>query len=1288
MRQSLVRFVLGAFLVCLTSSSAFAQAAAVTGSIRGTVTDKDGGVVPGATVELKNNATSVTKTEVTNSTGGYVFAALDPGTYTVTVSLSGFKTFVHSDVRLQAGATPELRAVLEVGALTETVNVKAASELVSTTATAVSSTVSMETISNLPVVTRNAMNFVTFLPGVETPGTGRASTINGLPQSTINVTIDGITTSNLLQSGDGFFSMITPRLDAVQEVTVSGAGAGAESAGGGAVQIKFVTRSGTNQYEGSLYHFFRHPSLNTNYFFNEVNGLDKNRVIVHTYGVRVGGPIVIPGVYDGRGKAFFFSNFEHFYQPTEASRTRTILAPEAQQGVFQYESAAAGRQAINVLALAAANGQISAIDPTIATLLTNIRTATTTTGTVSPIPNTLATLNYFYQADSTNNQLAPTNSVDVNLSSRHRLKGTYYLQRFKSRPDLLNNSEARFPGFANFGNQDSYRTTGSITVRSTLGTGFVNEVLGGWQHSPNDFFGNINAGMFADQGGYALNFPLVTDPFTRTDSAPRNTPNWNIDDNMSWLKGNHSFTFGGSFTQVINTLNNRNAVPTLDIAFNTTLDPAASLFTTANFPGATNGQLGDARSLYALLTGRVNQINGVARLNEAGTEYVYLGNGLRRSKGNGLAAYIQDSWRMKPNFTLNYGVRWEALFPFTTITDNYTVSGINDLCGPSGLGPGVGDRQCNLFNPGVLNSPGQVPTYVPYTPDAAGLHTSWFDFGPNVGAAWRPNVQDGFLRSILGDPDQATVRGVFGMQFNRPRIDAFENRYGANPGLNAPGGATRGTAAGQYPLVQPGETFPVLLSETSRLGPPAFVQTPSYPITASLTAGNDVNVIDPDIQTPYTLSWSLGIQRSLGRDTAVEVRYVGNKNARIWQVENWNNENIFENHFLDEFKLAQANLTANIANGRGATFAYTGVPGTSPLPIYLAYFSGVPAAQAGDTSRYTSTNFTNATFTEDLDAYQPDPRGAAGLLWTNSATFRTNAINAGLPLNHFVLNPLVDDANITRSNSGQGSYYNSLQIDLRRRLAQGLFANVNYAYSRTFNSNQADIHEAPIFLQAANVPHAFKTTFSYEIPVGRGRRFGTDMNSALNAAIGNWEFSGTGRVQWRAFVFRGKMFGMTQAELQDNFKIRYAQSSTGTTQVFIMPQDIIDNTRRAFNTDERSASGFGPDGPPTGRYLAPASSPGCIVLYPGDCGQEEIWVRGPAFVRFDLTFKKRVPLGRKASFDLQFDLLNAFDNINFTQLFNPGGAADIFQVTAAYTDINGTFDPGGRLGQFVWRLNF
>jgi hypothetical protein len=164
---------------------------------------------------------------------------------------------------------------------------------------------------------------------------------------------------------------------------------------------------------------------------------------------------------------------------------------------------------------------------------------------------------------------------------------------------------------------------------------------------------------------------------------------------------------------------------------------------------------------------------------------------------------------------------------------------------------------------------------------------------------------------------------------------------------------------------------------------------------------------------------------------------------------------------------------------------------------------------------------------------------------------------------------------------------------------------------------------------------------------------------------------------------------MTEAELQDVFKIRETHSATTVAlQIFILPQDIIDNTRRAFNTDETQLSGYPAGEAPTGRYIAPAGRPGCIILYTGDCGQEEIWVRGPSFVRFDLTLKKRFPFGRKASFDLQVDFLNAFDNINFTQVFNPGSGAGIFQVTSAYTDINGTNDPGGRLGQIVWRVNF
>jgi len=180
-------------------------------------------------------------------------------------------------------------------------------------------------------------------------------------------------------------------------------------------------------------------------------------------------------------------------------------------------------------------------------------------------------------------------------------------------------------------------------------------------------------------------------------------------------------------------------------------------------------------------------------------------------------------------------------------------------------------------------------------------------------------------------------------------------------------------------------------------------------------------------------------------------------------------------------------------------------------------------------------------------------------------------------------------------------------------------------------------------------------------------------------------------VQVRDFgVTSTRIVGMSEKELSDAFDIRVVRNpTTGTVTVFNLPDDIIENTRRAYNSDPTSPTGYPAGEEPTGRYLAPASTPGCISLFVSDCGTaEQLWVRGPWFTRFDLSFKKRFPLGGKRTFDLQFDLLNAFDNINFTPVFAPGGGNTIFQVTDGYRDINTTFDPGGRLGQLVFRVNF
>ena len=1287
MSRYVQRLLALALLVCVSAVPAFAQGSATT-SLSGTVTDNGGGVIPGATVVVKNDATGVTYEAITSESGTFNVPALDAGTYSATVSLSGFKTAVISNIRLLTSTPAAITVKLEVGELTETVQVVAASTLVQTQSTAVTSTIAIEQLKQLPLVSRNALYSLAFLPGVETAAGPRGAVISGLPNNTVNITIDGVSTGNQLQSTDGFFSMVTPRLDAIEEITVTGATPGAGS-GNGSTQVAFTTRSGTNEFVGSVYDTIRDPRLNSNYYFNKINGLEKNQVKLQTYGGRLGGPIVIPGLYDGHNKAFFFFNMEHQHQPSSATRTRTILNPDAQNGAFAYNVTVNGVQqlrTVNLLQIAAANGQTATSDPFILGVLDRIRQSTTTTGNVTTPLGATNTQSFVFQASSSNDQYAPTTRIDYNLTNKHRLSGSYLWQRFLSKPDLLNNAEPLFPGFAVQGFQTSYRTVGSIGMRSTLTSKMVNEVRGGWQWSPNNFFGNLNRDMYADLNGYLLDFPTITDPASQNSPAPRNTVNYSIDDTLSRQWGTHSMTMGGGFQRIEHNQNGANVVPSLVFGVDTAgNDPANAMFNTTNFPGASTANLNEARNIYAILTGRITSIGGTARLDANTGKYVYLGNLFQKSRMDSFDLYAQDSWRVTPTLTVNYGVRYDVQLPFTAVTNTWSTSTLADLCGASGIGSGPGGRQCNLFQPGNMPAGANfVPTYQQFTPGSRPVKTDWNNVGPNVGLAWRPNVQDGWLRAFLGDPEQATLRGGYSMTFGAERMDRFTGLYGANPGGSV--AATRNYTTG-FPL----GTGPVLFREQNRLGPPAFPTEPVYPIAA--VASNSINIFDPHIKTPYVHQYSAGFQRSIGRDMAFEIRYVGNRNMNAWTTENWNaEENIYETGFLEEFKLAQKNLMANVAANRGATFAYMGPgTGTSPLPTYLAYFSGLPANQAGNASAYTSSNFSNTAFTGHLGAFEPDPQDAANDLHANT-TFRSNAIRAGLPANFFVMNPAVTSANITRSLAG--TRYNALQLDFRRRFAQGFLVNVNYTYAKHLYSSLQTLHRERYYLENQgpnnDIPHSFKTQWTWQIPVGRDRKFGTGMNSVLNAIVGNWEFSGTGRLQRELFDMTGvKIFGMTKDDLQKNFKIRRDVSPTGTTTVFSFPQDIIDNTRRAFNTDPGSPTGYGADGPPTGRYIGPASDASCVAIYAGDCGApRQILLLGPVFSRWDMRFNKKFPFGGKASFDIGLEVLNVFDNINFNHNATPGGGNGTFQVTSAYTDINTTFDPGGRIGQLVLRFNW
>ena len=211
---------------------------------------------------------------------------------------------------------------------------------------------------------------------------------------------------------------------------------------------------------------------------------------------------------------------------------------------------------------------------------------------------------------------------------------------------------------------------------------------------------------------------------------------------------------------------------------------------------------------------------------------------------------------------------------------------------------------------------------------------------------------------------------------------------------------------------------------------------------------------------PWSQSWQVGIQRSIGAQMAVEARYVGTRSGDLWSDRyNFNEINITENGFLNEFRLAQQNLQANIAAGRGATFRYAGPgTGTAPLPIFLAYFSGLPSSAAGDAANYSSALFTNNTFINPLATFNPQPYVAANALDAD-AVRRTNALRAGLPANFIVANPdLLGGANVTTN--GGGTRYNALVLVLKRRMSSGLQFDTSYTYGQ-------GTEQEPVFVPSA-----------------------------------------------------------------------------------------------------------------------------------------------------------------------------------------------------------------------------
>lgn len=1269
-------------LLALGSLSGLGLAQVITTArISGTVVDPQGAVISNAEVLIKDDATGKEYKVNAGEDGLFVMASVPVGVYTITVTAQGFKQTIIQNVKPEVGQTATIIARMEVGAASETVTVTSGAEVLQKESTVVGAIISGRQITELPFTSRDALDLVLTLPGTTTPGRPRTSTVNGLPKASLNISLDGINVQdNNLRSSDGFFTYIRPRIDAIEEVQVSTATPGAESAGNGAVQIKFITKGGTNDYHGGVWWYHRNPALNSNFFFNKINRIQnpdtgefeetpRARVLLNQWGFKVGGPISVPKLFSGRDKAFFFLSYDEFRLPEQQVRNRNVLSLEAEQGIFRYPGGPAG--GVNLLALAASRGFPGTFDPTIQKVIADIRASTAQGSLVNTSDLNIQQFTF----TNTGSQIRrfPTVRFDFNATSKHHIEAIWNYQDFASTVDFLNGRDPAFPSPVPriIGSQGSDRFSYAMALRSQITSKIVNEARFGLVGGTVVFFPELAPASFDAFGGVAPNFQLASSPFTGTTNQRRNAPVWQFTDNLSWSKGAHNFNFGMSYNKnsLFSQTSGGSLVPSLTFSL-VAADPATNVFSAATLPGADATQINRARALYAMLVGRISQAAFNAKLDESTKEYALDGTTIARDSGKELGFYAQDFWKLRQNLTLNVGLRWQGVFAPRHNNGVYIRPTFAGLFGPGGPG--------SLFTPGATG--GAPTTYIPITPDDKPYEDDLNNLAPSIGIAWSLGSSKPVLKQIFGEGDKTVLRAGYSIAYFTGGSNEFDAIWATNPGISVFAGLRAGIEFAPGSLML-------------RDGLPALPTPPAPTFPRAAAAGISAADFDPNLQAPYVQSWTFGLQREITKDTVFEARYVGNRAVKLIRAHNLNEVNIFENGFLNEFTAAQRNLQISIAAGMGSNFANRGLPGQVSLPIFAASF-GSP----------NSTLFANATFIEQL--LQGQAGATANLLGNSSANlvFQTRRVAAGLAPNLFTVNPHVYGAGSFLSTNDGFSSYHSLQLEVRRRLSAGLLVQGNYTFGKSltdqFGSNAAgNIQRTSIRNPGLDkgpspfdIRHAFKLNYIYELPFGPGQRFdyrgpggvigkvleGWGTDGILRWQSGSVQLLTSGRATVNQFDSGVTLVGMTNDQFQDMIKIRKDPEAALRGTVFWLPDAFIENTLRAF--------GLRP-GTPQGPHLAPPTTPGDFGSF--------LYFYGPSFFRADMSIIKRTKVTETVNVEFRTEFLNAFNTVQFL-LRNPandvqGQAVNSLtfgQTNQAYQDVSTTNDPGGRLIQFVFRVNF
>jgi hypothetical protein len=1097
--------------------------------------------VPAATVKLVNEGTRITFTTTTSAAGSYVFEAVQPGSYELDVEAAGFRNFVSRGNDVAIGQPATINVKLDVGAISDRVEVEASSEVVQTSTSGnYGNLVSQHAVMDLPIVGtrgRNPLDLVLMQPGVVSGApTGGSIYVHGARDRSWNYTLDGIDINDASQGGSNSTSF-RPNPDMLDEFRVLTGNNTAEYGRNSGGQVAMVTRSGTNQFHGDGFWFYRTPRLNANEWQNNIDNLGKAQLEQNIFGGGVGGPVI-------RNKTFFFAEVQGLRARSSSAVTRTVYTSEARLGNLRYVKGGRNQPAGNPSASVDANGnplaglsigsynvitndpQRLGLDPTIAAFVKSMPLPNNFTfaGTSTAPADGLNTAGYTFSALAAERQHDQTIKIDQVIGNKNVVYARFAWGNDNSNCDIVNGGQPVFPGSPCQVNTLREPRNYAFNWRFTPTSQLTNELVVGYNKYPALF------AQPASLDKVSFNNAPVDTTFLYYFGNQRTVSTWQVVDNLAYFRGAHTFKFGFNLRRVREE-DQRGSVAGLNAAEEVNFSPAINTVDPATFglPSDLNTAFDhpNFQSNINFLLGRVGQIDqGLIAQGDKFTKGIFQFD----TRYPEYEFYGQDTWKLRPNVTVELGLRWELRLAPNTPSNNIKVPNQPIVAG-SAASDTVQWIPGNLFK----NQRGNL--------------------GPSIGFAWDPF-----------STGKTSVRANYRLAYDR--INTFVIASTILP--NLPGSAI---AVINQSFSQGGGRF----ANLPALVPPALTGD----LTRPAPFGNGSNtVIDPNLKTPTTHEWSFGIQREVFRNTVLEANYIGRRAYNLLGAYNVNQAQIFGNGFLDAFKTIKAGGDSPLVDSLLSADSRLN-PGENGSQLVRRLYASLLnlnsvamlASQLG--TRLQGTTLQSAAAIAGKPYFFiPFPQYGGGLNVLDSNDFSTyNALEA--QLQQRLSNGVTFNVAYTWSKAlDTRSFDPTLTVVATGNSQQAADGPIDI-YNRKLNYGPADFDRR----------HVLQTNWVLEMPFGKSKRWLAGSSSLVNRLVSGWEVTGQGRVtSGRPFtVFAGT--NTTSSVAQSTANCTGCSSGEGTP--FLDPANGLIWYFNAAQRAQFSAPAAGQFGPGRNLFVGP-----------------------------------------------------------------------------------------------------